>query len=147
MSERMKAAFRSLGKADALTLRNEAVNLTGTEIIDREHCVPEFDPERDYTAYPVGTPVASEEQVWTLLQPYNAAHYPGKPSGLRALWGIVHTTNPAKAKGWVEPYGTSGMYMTGECYRDENGQVYRCLGDNTVFSAKEIPSAWEVVTV
>jgi len=137
--------FKSLGRADALALRNEAKNLTGTEIISREHCVPAFDPSKDYSSCPVGTPVADEGQVWTLIQPYNAANYAGRPSELRALWGLAHTKDPKRAKPWVDPFGTSGMYMQGECYVDADGAVWRCLTDNTVHSASAYPAGWEAV--
>lgn len=138
--------FRSLGRADALRLREEAANLNGTQIIDREHSAPAFDPQKDYSGFPVGTPVTDEGQVWLLIQPHNAANYEGRPSTLRALWGLAHTTNPEKAKPWVDAYGTSGVYMRGECYKAEDGTVYRCLFDNTVHDATEYPDFWELVS-
>lgn len=138
--------FRNAGRAAALELRGAAAYMTGTEIIDQEHDAPAFDPKKDYSAWPVGSPVADEGQVWTLIQPYNAAHYEGRPSTLRALWGLCHTKDPAKAKPWVDAYGTSGMYMTDECYIDENGVVWRCNDDNTVHPASVLPTAWEEVT-
>lgn len=140
----MTDIFRSLGRSDALKLREEANALTGTQIIDREVSVPAFDPAKDYSAWPVGAPVADEGQVWTLIQPYNAANYEGRPSALRALWGLAHTTDPAKAKPWVDPYGTSGMYMAGECYVDGDGVVWRALIDNLVWDAAGYPAGWEV---
>lgn len=139
----MTDIFRSLGRSDALALRQEAASLTGTQIIDREVAIPAFDPRKDYSAYPVGAPVADGGQVWTLIQPYNAAYYDGRPADLRALWGLAHTTNPERAKAWVEPLGTSGMYMTGECYKDDDGTVWRALHDNTVFPASAAPGFWE----
>lgn len=141
----MIEVFRSLGRSDALKLREEAPKLSGTEIIDREYCAPAFDPQKDYSAFPAGSPVTDEGQVWLLLQPYNAAHYEGRPSTLRALWGLAHTKNPAKAKPWVDAFGTSGMYMKDECYRDEEGTVWRCLNDNTVHTAAKYPAGWEAV--
>lgn len=137
--------FRSLGRSDALKLREEAAGLTGTEIIDREFSAPAFDPQRDYSGFPAGAPVIDEGQVWLLIQPYNAAHYEGRPSTLRALWGLAHTKNPAKAKPWVDPFGTSGMYMKDECYVDSEGVVWRCKDNNVVHPASALPSAWEVV--
>lgn len=141
--------FRSLGRADALALRKEAASLTGTEIIDREHCVPAFDPSKDYSACPAGTPVADADQVWLLLQPYNAAHYAGRPADLRAQWGLAHTTNPARAKPWVPPYGTSGLYKAGECYKHADGSVRRLKKGqpDTDHDADALPDAWEVVEV
>lgn len=136
--------FRNAGRMAALDLRGIASTLTGTEIIDREQDAPAFDPKKDYSSWPVGSPVQDDGQVWTLIQPYNAAHYPQRPAELRALWGLAHTKNPDKAKAWVDPYGTSGMYMKGECYRDENGIVWCCLQDNVVHPASALPAAWEV---
>ena len=137
--------FREAGRQAALELRGAASGMTGTEIIDREQDAPMFDPEKDYTGFPVGSPVRDEGQVWILLQPYNAAFYPQRPAELRTLWGLAYTTDPAKAKPWVDPYGTSGMYMKGECYIDSDGKVWRCLQDNVVYDAGEYPAYWEAV--
>lgn len=137
--------MREQGRADALSLRSRASDLSGTEIIAEEAKAPAFDPTKDYSSWPVGAPVVDEGQVWTLLQPHNAANYQGRPSTLRALWGLAHTTDPARAKAWVAPLGTSGMYMLGECYQAGDGTVYRCLADNTVYDYNDFPSLWEVV--
>ena len=139
-------AMRRLGRADALALREKAESMTGTEIIALEHCLPVWDSAKDYSNWPVGAPVSDEGQVWKLIQPNNAASYEGRPSSLRARWSLCHTTDPAKAKPWVDPFGTSGMYMAGECYIDTNGIVWRCKQDNTVHDASALPDAWEEVT-
>lgn len=139
----MTDVFYGLGQADAQNLRAEAASLTGTEIIAREYAVPAFDPKKDYSGCPAGTPVTDEGQVWTLIQPHNAAHYDGRPATLRALWGLCHTTDPAKAKPWVDAAGTSGMYMSGECYKDADGNVHRALQDNLVYDAIAYPKGWE----
>lgn len=141
----MRDVFYELGRANALSLRSSAKDMTGTQIIDREQDAPFFDTKKDYSAYPEGSPVRDNGQVWLLIQPHNAANYSGRPADLRALWGLAHTTNPKKAKAWVAPYGTSGMYMEGECYKDDNGAVWRCMQDNMIYSADVLPSAWEVV--
>lgn len=142
----MTDIFRSLGRSDALKLREEAANLNGTQIIDREHSAPAFDPTKDYSVFPVGAPVTDEGQVWLLLQPHNAAHYPDlRPSTNRACWGLAHTTKPEKAKPWVDAYGTSGMYMKGEVYRDADGLVHRAKQDNLVYDAAAYPDGWELV--
>lgn len=139
------AKMKEKGADDAAALRTKANTMTGTEIIAAEIAVPDFDATKDYSACPAGTPVADEGQVWTLITPHNAANYQGRPSTLRALWGLCHTTDPAKAKPWVDAYGTSGMYMKGECYKDASGKVHRCLQDNVVHDASALPSAWEEV--
>lgn len=135
--------MKEKGADDAAALRAKANTMTGTEIIAAEIAVPDFDAQKDYSACPVGTPVADEGQVWKLIQPHNAANYSGRPSTLRALWGLCHTTDPTKAKPWVDAYGTSGMYMKGECYKAADGKVYRCKQDNCVHDAAALPSAWE----
>lgn len=140
----MVDVFRSLGRADALALRTQAHELTGTQIIRREVSVPTFDAQKDYTGWPVGAPVTDEGQVWQLIQPHNAANYGGRPSTLRALWGLTHTTDADRAKAWVEPYGTSGMYMAGECYRDEGGTVWQCTEDGTTRDATAWPEGWQI---
>ena len=141
--EERKQIMYAAGRENALALQGEAPGLTGTEIIHRERDVPDFDPEKDYSQWPAGAPVADEGQVWTLIQPHNASHYQGRPSTLRALWGLCHTADPAKAKPWVDPYGTSGLYLLGECYLAEDGTVYRCLVEQTNFNAAAMPGYWE----
>ena len=120
-------------------------DLTGTQIISREVSIPKFDPTKDYTSWPINSPVSDEGQIW-LLQPNNAAHQTGRLRTLRALWGLAHTTDPSRARYWVDPYGTSGMYMERDCYKDTDGTVYRCLLDDTVHDAKSLPTSLEVVS-
>lgn len=142
----MAEVFRELGRENALKLRGEAAGLTGTEIIDREHSAPAFDPAKDYSGWPAGAPVTDGGQVWLLIQPHNAASYTGRPGTLRALWGLAHTTNPQKAKAWVDPYGTSGLYMKGECYKDADGAVWRAVQDDVSYPADVWPEGWEAAT-
>lgn len=139
--------LREKGAADALELRSAAAagELTQTEIIDRESAVPAWDAARDYSNVPAGAPVSDGGQVWLLLQPHNAANYSGRPAELRALWGLAHTKDPANAKPYVAPYGTSGLYLLGECcIRD--GVVYRSVIDNNSWLPEEYPAGWEAVT-
>jgi hypothetical protein len=139
--------MREKGAYDALELQiaaNEG-KVTETEIIDKEISVPAFDPTKDYSGWKANSPVADEGQVWLLLQPHNASHYDGRPATLRALWGLAHTKNPDKAKPWVDPYGTSGMYMKDECVLWTDGKVYKALKDNTVHTPEAYPAGWEEV--
>ena len=137
--------FRSLGRSDALKLREEAATLSETEIVDREHSAPAFDPTKDYSGWRAGSPVRDEGQVWVLLIPHIAAHYTGRPSTLRAMWGLAHTKDPAKAKPYVAPYGTSGLYMTDECCEVE-GVVYRSTKDDNPYSPAEYAEWWEKIS-
>lgn len=141
--------IRKQGRADALDLRERSPGLTGTELIAEETKVPPFDPKKDYTGWPIGAPVADEGQVWTLIQPHNAAHYTGRPSTLRALWGLAHTTDPAKAKPWVASYGVSGLYMLDECctypHTDGTIHVFRNLYDRNDYPplTQNVEDRWE----
>lgn len=136
--------LRRQGRASALDLRERAPGMTGTEVIAEEDFAPDFDPGKDYSAWPVGAPVRDEGQVWLLIQPHNAAHYTGRPADLRALWGLAHTTDPAKAKPWVAPYGTSGLYQAGECCLWTDGEVYRCIAPQpTEYTPESYPAYWE----
>lgn len=141
------AKMKEKGAYDALELQTaaNAGTVTQTEIIDRESAVPAFAPNKDYSAWPVNSPVADEGQVWLLLQPHNADNYDGRPSTLRALWGLAHTKNPEKAKPWVDPYGTSGMYMKDECVLWTDGNVYKALNDNTVHTPEAYPAGWKQI--
>ena len=142
--EILSSAIKSLGKADAIDLLERIPNLTDTQIIDEEEKIPQYDNTKDYTGYEANVfCVRDEDQVWVLLQPYNAANHPDtRPSNLRAMWGLKHTKNPKKAKAYVAPYGTSGMYMKDECYIDEDGIVWISGIDNNAYSAGESPDNW-----
>ena len=134
-------------KADALDLRSRAPELDGTATIAEERKAPIFDPVKDYSNWPVGSPVrelvGNEYQVFKLLQPHNASHYPtSTPSNTPSLWSICHTTEPIQAKPFLAPNGTSGMYMLGECCT-ENGHIYRSLVDNGVYAPSAYASNWE----
>lgn len=140
--------MREKGAEDALALQTKAVagEVTQTEIIDQEIAVPAFDPKKDYSGWKKDSPVADEGQVWLLIQPHNAAHYEGRPSTLRALWGLAHTKNPEKAKPYVAPYGTSGLYAKDECCTDlsyeDPTQVFVSKVDNNAYSPSEYMQNW-----
>lgn len=107
--------MRAQGRTDALQLIQIAPELSGTELIAEEQKIPAWSAAADYSNQSPGAPVQDEGQVWTLILPHNAAHYSGRPAQLRALWALAHTKDPNKAKPWIAPYGTSGLYMPDEC--------------------------------
>lgn len=139
-------AMKSQGRADALALRQQATGMDGTALIAEESKIPPFNPAGDYSKWPAGAPVwedvNGERQVFTLLQPYNASYYQGTPSTLPALWSIRHTKDPAKAKAWLAPNGTSGLYEKEECCV-EGGRVYRNTYSSNEFSPSALPARWE----
>lgn len=147
--ERVLQRERDRGRMAAMELQTRAPEMNGTQIIAEEGKVPAWNPTKDYSAWAAGYPVADEGQVWLLIQPHNAAHYPGRPSTLRALWGLAHTTDPALAKPFVAPHGTSGLYKLGECCTYPNAEgvehVWRNLWDNNEYPplTLNVESRWE----
>lgn len=137
------------GFEDASRLQEKAAKkeITETEIIANETMIPIYDVMKDYTAWPVGSPVVDENQVWLLLQPHNASHYNSKPADLRALWGLAHTKIASQAKAYVAPYGTSGLYMLDECCVWTDEKVYRSLIDNNAYTPADYPAGWEEVII
>lgn len=138
--------MKEQGRAHALDLRSRAKDMTGTAIIAEESKIPNYDNNKDYTGWAVGSPCLYDGQVYGLLQPYNAANYPEtNPAILPALWRVLHTTDATKAKPWVKPSNTSEMYLKGECMLYTDGVVYRSLRD-TIYSPEEYAADWEAVT-
>lgn len=138
--------IKEQGKANALDLRSRAAHMTGTAIIAEENKIPNYDNTKDYTGWAIGSPCLYEGQVYGLLQPHNAAHYPdSNPANTPALWRVLHTTDPAKAKPYVKPTNTSDMYLKGECMTYTDGVVYRAIRD-TVYDPEEYAADWEAVT-
>lgn len=142
--DRGKPIGKVQGRADALDLAARAPEMDGTAIIAEENHIPAYSATADYSKQKAGIPVQDDGQVWLLLQPHNAAHYTGRPATLRALWGLAHTKDPAKAKPWVAPYGTSGLYRIDEVCT-HNGHVWRNLWDNNEYPPEtlNVESRWE----
>ena len=138
--------MRIFAKQNAQHLKEQGESMSGTEIIDQELFVPEWKPANYQT---VGAPVKFAGQVYKVLQAHDSSQTPDwTPAATPALWSICHTTDPAKAKPWLEPQGTSGMYYKGECYRADDGIVYRQIYDGgTVYDAAATPDRWETVEV
>ncbi len=144
--------MKEQGKTDALNLRERANDMDGTAIIAEEQKIPLFDETKDYSAWSIGSPVCEvvdvEIQVFKLLQPHNASHYPGStPLNSPAMWSICHTKDVDKAKPYLAPNGTSGMYMTDEvCTKDS--KVWRSTKDNNPYPPGETGTEdyWEEVT-
>ena len=144
-----KTVMYDEGRRQALDLQKRAPEMTGTEIIAEEGNVPAFDPQKDYTSWSAGWPVADENQIWLLLIPHRASDYIGRPSTLRSLWGLAHTKDPSKAKPWVASYGQSGWYMIDECctypFGDGTVHVFRNKHDKNEFPplTLNVEDRWE----
>lgn len=140
-----------LGKQKAAELREKAVakEITDTELIDNEDYIPDW-KQMDYSNTPIGTPVRdpSDEtgQVYKLWQQHDATNQPDwNPKQAVSLWDVAHTTNPEKAKPYVAPQGTRGLYQEGECMIWTNDLVYRSTINDNSYTPEQRTSDWEVV--
>lgn len=138
---------RERGRAAALALAVKASEMDGTQLIDAEADIPSWSEDAVYTSAHIGYPVQDRGQVFTILQPHTPAHNPGvHPAELPAIYSIQHTKDIKKAKPYLAPNGTSGLYFMDEyCTRD--GKIYRSLVDNNSWAPGETgtESLWEEV--
>lgn len=149
-SNDIKTIMRRQGRADALELASRTPQMDGTAIIAEEDKIPAWSENAVYTAAQVGYPVQDNGQVYTILMPHTPAHNPGfRPADLRAIYSLLHTTDPARAKPWMASYGTSGMYRLNEVctYPDADGvvHVWRNLWDNNEYPPMtlNVEGRWE----
>lgn len=138
------------GKADALDLAGRAPDMDGTAIIAEESHIPAWNETAVYTAAHVGYPVRDNGQVYTIQMAHTPAHNPGsRPADLRAIYSLLHTTDPAKAKPWMASYGTSGLYRIGEVCTYPNAEgvehIWRNLWEGNEYPplTLNVESRWE----
>ena len=141
--ERVLQRERDRGRTAALNLAARAPEMTGTAIIAEQGHVPAWREDAVYTDKHVGFPVQDAGQVYTILQPHTPANNPGfRPADLPAIYSIKHTTDPARAKPYVAPNGTSGMYMSGDCCTYE-GHIWRSGQDDNVWAPGTTGVKWD----
>lgn len=62
----------------------------------------------------MGKPYRWNGQVYRLWQQHDATGQPGwSPDLAFSLWDICHTTDPARAKDYLPPQGSRGLWQTG----------------------------------
>lgn len=144
-------ALRDIGKQKALNLRAKVVanEVDDTSLIEQEELVPNW-KAIDYSNFEIGTPVRDPSdgtgQVYKLLQKHDATgHDDWNPADAVSLWDIAHTKDPAKAKPYVEPQGTRGMYMKDEVMIWTDEKVYKSTVDNNVYTPEVRGNYWSVV--
>ena len=145
--ERVLKRERERGKAAALSLAAKASEMDGTQLIAEEDNIPLWSEDAVYTLAHIGFPVQDGGQIFTILQPHTPAHNPGvHPAELPAIYSIKHTKDINKAKPYLAPNGTSGLYFMGE-YCTRNGKTWKSLLDNNAWAPGEVgtESAWEEV--
>lgn len=141
-------AMHTAGAADASAIAAKSVSgeADGASLIAAEKQIPTW-RQRDYTDVPIGTPYKYADQVYKLWQAHDATNQPDwTPDKAVSLWDICHTTDPAKAKPYVTPQGTRGMYQIGDVCT-YNGVIYRSTMDNNVWQPSAYPQGWEEVDI
>ena len=133
-----KSVMYDEGRRDALELAGRAKDMDGTAIIAEEDHIPAWSEDAVYTTAHVGFPLRDKGQVYTILMPHTPAHNPGsRPENLRAIYALLHTKDPAKAKAWMPSYGVSGLYKVDECciypVGDGREHVFRNLYEGNEF--------------
>lgn len=142
------AAMHTAGAADASAIAAKSVSgeADSTALIAAEEQIPTW-RQRDYTDVPIGTPYKYGDQVYKLWQAHDATNQPDwTPDKAVSLWDICHTTDPAKAKPYVTPQGTRGMYQIGDVCT-EGGKLYRSTMENNVWEPSAYPQGWEAIDV
>lgn len=139
--ERVLQRERDRGRAAALSLALRASEMDGTELIANENNIPAWSEKAVYTVAHIGYPVQDNGQVYIILQAHTPAHNPGiRPADLPAIYSIRHTKNPADAKEYLAPNGTSGLYMLDEvCKKD--GKIWKSTLDNNPYPPNETGTA------
>lgn len=141
-------AMKSAGVSDASAIAAKSISgeADGTALIAAEEQIPTW-RQRDYTDVPIGTPYKYGDQVYKLWQAHDATNQPDwTPDKAVSLWDICHTTDPAKAKPYVAPQGTRGMYQIGDVCT-EGGIIYRSTAGNNVWAPDTYPQGWEQIDV
>lgn len=138
------------GRRNALDLAARAPKMDGTAIIEEEDHIPAWNETAVYTQKHVHCPVQDKGQVYTIEMPHTPAHNPGsRPENLRAIYSLLHTKDPAKAKPWMPSYGTSGLYKIDECctwpVADGSTHVFRNKHDNNEYPplTLNVEDRWE----
>ena len=138
----LEAALRST-RVNAI---NEIVagERTGTQVIACEELLPAWTkagPDGDST-HKVGEPCTHDGQSWR--QEHSTKNNPDiEPGKSPAHWAPYHTTDPAKAKPFIQPTGAHDTYMKGEVCLWTDGTVKRSKVNDNAYSPEDYPDNWE----
>lgn len=138
--------LREKGVADASALAAQAVSgeADGTALISQADKIPTW-RQRAYNTgdTPVGKPYKWGNQVYQLWQQHDATGQPDwSPDKAVSLWNICHTKDPKKARPYIAPQGTRGLWQAGECCV-QSGHVWRSLAADNAYAPNEMRASWE----
>ena len=117
---------------------------TGTQVVACEELLAPWTPGK----YEIGDARTHAGQAWRCCQAHNNANNPDiEPGHSPDQWAPYHTTDPARAKPFVQPTGAHDAYQQGEVCIWE-GRLYRSVmeGANS-HSPADYPQGWEEVAL
>ena len=119
---------------------------TGTQVIACEELLPAWTkvgPDGD-GIHKVGEPCTHDSQSWRCCQEHSTKNNPDiEPGKSPAHWAPYHTTDPAKAKPFIQPTGAHDTYMKGEVCLWTDGTVKRPKVNDNAYSPEDYPDNWE----
>lgn len=138
--ELVLSVLKEYGKTQAKLLQQAASDMTSDEIVDKSVFIPEFNPERQYLSYKPGY-ICKDAigNVVRLLQPYDSLIYTQQPEELPAQWGFYWSTDPTKAKPFLE--SATSPYDVEDCCTF-GGHVWQSKIANNVWSPAGYPQGW-----
>lgn len=143
----LQTAMHEQGRKDALELQEAAPNMSGTEIVAEHTKIPQW----RMGEWPTGRLCwwGDPTHIFRAMAPgHDSTGNPLWTPDEAALFEVVHTTDPALASDWRDPYGTSGLWYKNECYKGKNGVVYRQTYDGpNNFDAEAMPDRWEIAII
>lgn len=96
--------------------------------------------------YAVGEVRVHHGQPWRCCQAHDSTgNETWTPGSAPALWAPYHAMSPRWALPWVAPTGAQDAYQPGECMAWTDGQIYKCLAEDTVHAPDTVPEAWLLV--
>ena len=126
-----KSAVIELTKGDDKTFGIQCMALYPYYIQNKQHDAGEV-ARHPETGYP-----------WECMTAYDGTVQQDWTIDNRTLWKPWHSRKPEYALPYEAPTGAHDMYKAGEYMIWTDGNLYKCIQD-TNFSPKEYPDAWEI---
>lgn len=128
-------------KIEELKQKNElALELIKTKLSDEEKAdfISLFPPFQETHDYKVGDEFSYEGTIYRVLQDHRSSHY--RPNEAVSLY--VDILNKLTIEEFKQPQGSHDAYMIGDKVIWQ-GEVFRSIIDNNVWSPTDYPQGWE----
>lgn len=137
-----EAGISTIEEAEQLRLElNEIISeMTDEEAIERPILFPNWKSEKEYTA---NERVRYGGRIFKVLQNHTSQD-DWTPSRAPSLFAEILTSEDGEPQEWQQPSSTN-PYLTGDkvIY---NGQIYKSLIDNNIWSPVDYPQGWQLIT-